>query len=111
MKVLRVEKADGGGPCANRPAFTTLTMQFYAMPVPVDDGIQLNTAYVCGIKDDMNLLLEWFEDSLKRLAEWEYYISEYEVPEDAVQVGRKQVMFFRQQAKLLNRIPIKELVS
>lgn len=116
MRVLRIEDANGLGPYHS----TTVLCNPYpeCQPGPFDDGFEriYNNFKFGFLTDDQ--LLNWFDPSVERCKDyWEilsdcnYNIVEFEVDDCYVVKGKNQIQFDRDEARIINIIPVSQLWS
>lgn len=121
MQVYRIETESGGGPYlgleGGRDSAIHDASNGAAHPAPDLDGCAVGTGrgYVCGF-DSVEQGRQWFGASVElaraiNRRRRELAVSVYDVPEDAVEEGRTQVMFERDAATLVERLPVEYLTS
>jgi hypothetical protein len=105
MIVWRVEDATGRGPYNSR-YFTAAGLdkhQGMEYPTPGEESILYMPGGRCGFVSRAKLA-EWFKvDCRRKLHEFGFGISVFEVSEEDVYEGRKQVIFDITQAKLISK--------
>jgi hypothetical protein len=121
MKVYRVEHYDRRhGPyaaswdsmnneCQKLADVLRVTSTWEQHPPPDHDGIlHYNHQHHCGFAS-LDALFDWFEQWLEGLIECDYHIAVFEVDEDDVLIGEKQVMFKRKQHRRKQTIRLNEV--
>lgn len=78
-------------------------------PEPHQDGLEKRFGVIYGFKDIYQLFW-WFESDILSLTESGFMISTYEVPDEDVEYGKRQVQFCPGEAKLLDMVNLREAV-
>lgn len=121
VEVYRIETESGGGPYTGLEDGMDLAIHLASNgpthPGPhkdgCDDGVALG--FVCGFRD-VDQGRRWFGASVElaraiNRRRRELFVSVYDVPEMAVVRGDRQVMFDRDAATLVERLPVEYLTS
>lgn len=121
MQVYRIETENGGGPYLGLEGGMDFAIHMAsngaAHPAPHRDGCSVGTGlgYVCGF-DSVEQGRRWFGASVElaraiNRRRRELFVSVYDVSELFVERGKKQVMFDRDAATLVERLPVEYLTS
>lgn len=114
MLVYRIQDAFGDGPYNNDgqvPGLGDAHTDGGIHPPPDMDGIEYSwdwDEYVCGF-GSMPAMLWWFDGWLDKLHYHYHALTIWEVDEEYVREGRKQVMFNRDMADLIETVPLTAL--
>ena len=121
VEVYRIETESGGGPYLGLEGGMDFAIHMAsngpAHPAPYRDGCAEGTdkGYVCGF-ESVDQGRRWFGASVElaraiNRRRRELFVSVYDVPEMAVVRGDRQVMFDRDAATLVERLPVEYLTS
>lgn len=87
-------------------------------PMPYEDGIDIDHYAFDGRYDswiygfmDIEQAAEWFAGWENRLKKWGFVLKTYEVPDENIKVGAKQVAFNREAAVFVRKQPILTLLD
>lgn len=117
MKVYRLEcTLDGQGPWRSdyQPAWVDRVIRRpngHPRPVPHDEGLGMTDRDVCGCRS-LRQLAEWFTVAgLREFLADEYHIKVYDVPDDTVAVGDRQLVFCPDNARAVWALDVKAKVK
>lgn len=111
MKVFRVESKSGHGPYGYPHdveewwSSAKLARSHGHLPTPGEEGLELTLDRVCGFAVIENLK-EWFYGWRSKLRKAGFFMAIYEVPSGACEIGKRQLVFDRDQATLIERLEI-----
>lgn len=78
-------------------------------PPPSSDGIfNFSKDHYCGF-DSLQALFDWFERYLEELQDHDYHVAVFEVEDDDIKHGGKQVMFRRKQYRRKQSLQLSEV--
>jgi hypothetical protein len=78
-------------------------------PMPKEDGLDVDSEHLyCGF-DSLISLLDWFILWLDELEEHDYHVAVFNVAEDDIQVGGKQILFPRKKYRRTSAIRMNEV--
>lgn len=118
MFVWRVQNVDGYGPYSVEHKYCDAVKKAHddvlKHPVPCMDGIPefdtlelkglLDDRWVCGF-DSLEKLQVWFEGWLDKLVSVGFLIYQFEVAENSLYKGQRQILFLKEEAKLITDNP------
>jgi hypothetical protein len=78
-------------------------------PLPWEDGLNRESEHLyCGF-DSLISLLDWFIIWLDELEEYDYHVVVFNVADEDIQVGGKQILFPRKKYRRTSAIRMKEV--
>jgi len=117
MLVYRIENAQGFGPYRQEPYHNDMVSNFnphsvnmwdferqQPRPIPRNDGIEnMQEDEFCGFSS-LDDLIQWFDSLIPQLEFYDYCVSIYKVKKRFVRFGKRQVVFQRAKALLVERL-------
>ena len=61
-------------------------------------------SWLCGFKDEEDMRI-WFKGWIKKLNKAGYFVVKYKIPKKHVRFGSKQVIFVKENAQIVEKIP------
>ncbi len=106
MLVYRIENEVGNGPYRRtveglRPCnVCILQTEKHNHPLPFTDGIELEQSDFCGFQS-LESLYTWFDGYIEKLQQDGFYIAIYKLKKKFVKIGKTQIGFRRDCARLV----------